>query len=84
MTEAEISTVVAITVAAASEIIALSPARDNSILQVILRFIAQLFPYTLQPKRKTPAALTQAAEVKVPSPRKKTTRSRPRRKGSPE
>jgi len=35
---------VAIAVAAASEIIALSPAKDNSIIQAILRLLTGAFP----------------------------------------
>ena len=35
---------IAVVVAAASEIIALSPAKDNSLIQVILRLLTAAFP----------------------------------------
>ena len=44
MSHADVAVYVAIVVAAASEIIALSPAKDNSIIQVILRLLSSAYP----------------------------------------
>ena len=44
MSHADAAVYVAIVVAAASEIIALSPAKDNSIIQVVLRLLTNLYP----------------------------------------
>ena len=44
MSHADAAVYVAIVVAAASEIIALSPAKDNSIIQVILRMLRATYP----------------------------------------
>ena len=44
MTEAQTLAIVAIVVAAASELIALSPLKDNSVIQLALRLARMAFP----------------------------------------
>ena len=44
MSKGELALYVPIVIAAASEIIALSPAKDNSIIQVILRLLRSAYP----------------------------------------
>ena len=44
MNSPEFALYAAIVIAAASEIIALSPAKDNSIIQVVLRLLTNLYP----------------------------------------
>ena len=44
MSKGELALYVPIVIAAASEIIALSPAKDNSIIQVILRMLRATYP----------------------------------------
>ena len=44
MSKGELALYVPIVIAAASEIIALSPAKDNSIIQVVLRLLTNLYP----------------------------------------
>ena len=53
MTEAQTLAIVAVVVAAASELIALSPLKDNSVIQLVLRLARMAFPKVdaLQPKR---------------------------------
>ena len=44
MTKADLAIYVPIILAAASEIIALSPAKDNSIIQLVLRMLRSAYP----------------------------------------
>ena len=44
MSKGELALYVPIVIAAASEIIALSPAKDNSIIQVVLRLLRSAYP----------------------------------------